>query len=150
MHHSPYSFYRQKAYRYTFISIGKTMIEKVVDFTPTSYQNIVNMGFGDLLPDGSVDDTANSNNGDIIKVLSTVIQILVDFIAVQPRVKVIFTGSTEERTRLYQRILRTYYPDFSKQFMISGLVPVKQGYREVAFDPADNHHYLAFFIQKNN
>jgi hypothetical protein len=36
------------------------------------------MGFGDRLPDGSIDDTANSNNGDIVKVLATVIAVLKD------------------------------------------------------------------------
>jgi hypothetical protein len=39
-----------------------------LDFT-----NLYNLGFGDLLPDGKIDDKVTSNNGDIIKVLSTVI-----------------------------------------------------------------------------
>jgi hypothetical protein len=35
-------------------SIGKKRIAKQVVFTPTSIPNIVNMGFGDVLPDGFV------------------------------------------------------------------------------------------------
>jgi len=39
------------------------------------------MGFGDLQPDGSIDDKANSNNGDMIKVLATMVQVLGDFVS---------------------------------------------------------------------
>jgi hypothetical protein len=76
MTHIPYSYKRPHSERYTFTSIGKKRIEKVVDFVPLGLKNIVNLGFGDLLPDGSVDDTVNSNNGDMAKVLATVIDIL--------------------------------------------------------------------------
>jgi hypothetical protein len=51
-----------------------------VDFTPTSIKNLYSLSFGDLLPDGSIDDMADSNNGDILRVLSTVVQIIKDFI----------------------------------------------------------------------
>ena len=57
--------------QYTFISIGKKRILKAVDFSHTGIRNIVNLGFGDLLDDGTIDYKANSNNGDIVKVLST-------------------------------------------------------------------------------
>jgi hypothetical protein len=68
----------------------KKRIEKVVDFVPIGIKNIMNLGFGDLLPDGSVDDTANSNNGDLIKVLATVIGILRDYTAEYPQVEIFF------------------------------------------------------------
>ncbi len=134
MNHPPYSFSRSRATRYTFTSIGQSKIEKVVDFTPTGVRNIFNIGFGDLLEDNTVDDKANSNNGDIIKVLSTVIQIINDFTSGRfSGAEVFFAGSTIERTRLYARILKTYYASFSKQFNIEGIVKRGDGYEEILF-----------------
>lgn len=71
-----YPYYRLQSWRYVFVSDGKKKIQKIVDFVPLRQGNIINLGFGDLSPDGSIDDKANSNNGDIIKVLATVIDIL--------------------------------------------------------------------------
>jgi hypothetical protein len=45
------------ANRYIFTSVGKRPIVKQVIFTYTGIDNIINMGFGDLQPDGSIDDT---------------------------------------------------------------------------------------------
>lgn len=75
-------------------------------------------GFGDLLPDGSINDKANSNNGDILKVMATVVDILKHFTARYPGKVIYFVGSTDERTRLYGRILRTYYYSFSQEFAL--------------------------------
>jgi len=61
-----YPYDQKQASRYTFTSIGKKVILKEVVFTHTGVRNIVNMGFGDVLPDGSIDDKANSNNKDFI------------------------------------------------------------------------------------
>lgn len=112
-----YSYDRKYLTRYTFISKGKKgVIAKIVEFTRTSAINVLNLGFGDLLPDGSVDDTANSNNGDIVKVLATVISIIEDFTIEYPDIKIVFAGSTARRTELYHRILKMYYLDFKKRF----------------------------------
>jgi len=81
-----YPYKRLQSRRYLFISDGKKRIAKVVDFIPLGIGNIVNIGFGDLLPDGSMDDKVNSNNGDIIKVLATVVDILRHFTTQNPRV----------------------------------------------------------------
>src|ERR1700748_3619573 len=109
MSHAPYPYEHPYSARYVFISVGRLRIEKAVDFVPTGIRNIVNMGFGDRLPDGSIDDTANSNNGDIVKVLATVIAILKDFTTQYPEVIIFFAGSSIQRTSVYARILRTYY-----------------------------------------
>jgi len=37
------------------MSVGKIEIKKVIDFVPLKTKNFMNMGFGDLLPDGSVE-----------------------------------------------------------------------------------------------
>ncbi len=77
-----------------------------MEFTPLALKKIYNLGFEDLLASGKIDDKANSNNGDIIKVLSTVILIIKDFTEENPEAKIAFSGSPKERTALYQRILK--------------------------------------------
>ncbi|SRR6266498_179000 len=148
MEQLPYLYKRNSTTRYTFISTGRRQIKKVVDFTPLSKENIFNMGFGDLQSDGTIDDKANSNNGDIIKVLSTVIHILKDFTSQFPDIQVFFSGSTIERTRLYGRILKTYYASFRKEFVITGIILLKNTYTQIPFDPKAKQEYLGFLIRR--
>ncbi|HMH20884.1 MAG TPA: hypothetical protein VK563_03870 [Puia sp.] len=140
--------FRHRADRYIFTSIGKKKIIKAVDFTPTSIKNLYSLSFGDLLPDGLIDDAANSNNGDIVKVLATVVQIAKDFTTQYPDIKLVFTGSTEERTKLYTRILNMYYKDFSRDFKITAFIRSSDFYEEVNFELNATIVYFAFFIKR--
>ncbi len=55
-----YSYIKQSTTRYMFTSKGNRAVQKVVDFTPINKRkNLYNLGFGDLLPDGRIDDKAN-------------------------------------------------------------------------------------------
>ena len=108
----PYTYTLEGSHRYRFVSTGRTSILKAVDFSPLGFDNIYNLGFGDLLPDGSFDTEVKSNNGDILKVLTTVVQITRDFTSQFPGIDLFFIGSTAERTKLYARILKMYYNDF--------------------------------------
>lgn len=148
MYQTAYAYDHPDITRYTFTSVGRKRIEKIVDFADLGMGNVFNLAFGDLLPDGSVDDMSNSNNGDIVKVLATVISILRDFTTQNPQAHVTFTGSTEERTKLYTRILRSYYSGFSKEFTISGFVNTKDGYKEIQFDPKAVLDYVVFLIKR--
>jgi len=148
MTRATYSYKNQGTERYIFTSIGKKAIHKFVDFSPTQTPNLYNVGFGDLLQDGSIDDTANSNNGDMIKVLATVAQIIKDFTTQFPEIKLIFFGSTPERTNLYGRILTTYYMDFSKEFVITALIKTGPRFQEIFFAPNSPNIYCAFFIKR--
>jgi hypothetical protein len=56
----------------------------------------MNLGFGELLPNVSVSDRVNSNNGDIEKILATLIAIIKDITAEYPQVEILFAGSTPE------------------------------------------------------
>ena len=67
MTQTAYPYRKIRSKRYHFISVGKKRIEKAVEFIAIG-GNIFNLAFGDLLPDGSIDDKAVSNNGDIVKV----------------------------------------------------------------------------------
>lgn len=150
MSQTPYSYSQDISTRYRFLSTGRRVVEKMVEFTPTIYENIYNLGFGDLMTNGKIDDKANTNNGDIIKVLSTVVHIAKDFTAGNPEIKLVFTGSTKERTALYQRIIKTYFTDFRKDFRITALEGPKNSPQEVLFDPYYSGNYLAFFIKRIN
>ncbi len=144
----PYPYTRQYAYRYTFVSHGKERIEKIAAFRSTPIPNLYSFGFGDLASDGSIDDHIRSNNGDLIRVLATVIQILKTFLAEHPSATVFFVGSTPNRTALYRRILKTYYQTFSNDFIISASIQNENNLMETPFDPASTHEYLGFFIKK--
>jgi hypothetical protein len=64
MSHIPYPFEQIQPTRYRFFSLGKNRVEKIVDFVPYKIKNVMNLGFGDLLTDGTIDDRITSNNGD--------------------------------------------------------------------------------------
>ena len=147
MTHISYPYEKIESWRYIFVSVGKRKIEKVVDFVAIE-GNLVNLGFGDLLPDGSIDDKANSNNGDIIKVLATIIDILKDFTMEYPFVQIVFRGSTPERTKLYGRILQTYYPIFMREFEIAAFLLVDGRVKVLPYDPKAQQNYLAFLIKR--
>lgn len=103
MNQKPYVYKHLHSKQYFFVSEGKERIAKMVAFEPLS-DDTVNLCFGDLLPDGSIDDAAISNNGDIVKVLATVIDILRLFCSQHPDIQIYIEGSTELRTMLYERI----------------------------------------------
>jgi hypothetical protein len=147
MTRAPYKYKRHGLWRYEFLSIGKKRIEKVVDFVFLQ-GNIVNLAFGDLLPDGSIDDLVSSNNGDIIKIFATIIDIVRDFTNRHPGIQIYFEGSTPERTKLYGRILKNYYATFVKEFAIAGFSVIKG---EVVIRPIDmkiETEYLGFYIKR--
>lgn len=134
--------------RYSFTSVGRKRIQKVVQFEATDYADIINMGFGDLLADGSIDDSITSNNGDMITVLATVIEILKDYTKRNPGKEILFTGSTPDRTKLYTRILKGYYNNFSKDFQITSITFSDNTLKRSPFDPTLNIEYYAFLIKR--
>ncbi len=145
----PYQYDRRHSTRYTFISKGRVgAIVKVVEFTPTTAKNILNLGFGDLLADGTIDDIAKTNNNDIVRVLATVIDIIKDFTTDYPWVKIVFSGSNAIRTSLYHRILKMYYQNFIINFTITALIKEGNGFAEVGFDPSGSAKYFAFLIKR--
>lgn len=149
MKHSAYSYTQIEQTKYTFISSGKKVIPKVVLFTPTAHKDLLNLAFGDLMVDGTIDNRKESNNGDMGIVLATVIQIVIAFIMQHPHYTVFFRGSTEQRMVVYERILRAYYQEFKKEFIITGLVWYKDSYQEMLFDAKADERYFAFLIRRN-
>jgi len=150
MQYKSYSYKRDGQLKFTFVSIGKQRIVKAVIFTSTEYQSIMNLGFGDLMPDGTIDDAIDSNNGDMTTVLATVIQIMRTFMFENPRHSLFFKGSTPQRTLVYERIIKTYYETFSLEFNITALVQDEIGYRERSITENPETNVFAFLVKKIN
>jgi len=106
---------------FSFESTGKRNIEKRVIFQKLDLENYYQLALVDLKEDGTFDDKIVSNNGDRDTVLATVFQILNYFLTIFPDVVVLFAGSIESRTRLYQIVLNSELEKASKFFNISGL-----------------------------
>ena len=149
MRHEFYDYSQDEKGRYRFTSRGKRAIVKIVEFALTSRTHLRNLWFGDMLSNDTIDDMVISNNGDIRKVLATVIKIIREFTLEQPHITVVFKGSTVGRMDLYHRILKTHYAELRSEFIISAFVLEENAYTEVLFDPDSNAEYWAFFIKKN-
>ena len=108
---------------YIFESIGTNgIIHKVVAFNKME-ENLYNLGFGDYdLQSRTVNDTNVSDNGDMIKVLATVISIAVKFLSESPMIYIHVEGSNNIRTQLYQRIINRNYDYLIRSYKIYGLI----------------------------
>ncbi|NOU46499.1 MAG: hypothetical protein HOO86_05480 [Bacteroidales bacterium] len=107
---------------FEFVSIGpKGKITKLVQYTPTNYKDLFNLGFGDKNAEtGEIDDGVISNNGDSEKVLATVVATLYAFTEKYPDAIVYATGSSESRTRLYRMGITRFISDAERDFEIFG------------------------------
>jgi hypothetical protein len=150
MSQPPYYYKKDQLTRYSFMSTGRRPVKKIVEFIPLNIPGMFNLGFGDLTASNKVDDKANTNNGDIVKVLSTVIFIVKDFLAENPEARIVFAGSTILRTKLYQRILKTYHSQFRKDFTITAFRKSGDSAEEIHFEPDTSEEYLAFIVKRKN
>jgi len=107
---------------FEFVSVGpKGKITKLVQYTPTNYKDLFNLGFGDKNAEtGEIDDGVISNNGDSEKVLATVVATLYAFTEKYPDAIVYATGSSESRTRLYRMGITRFISDAERDFEIFG------------------------------
>ena len=111
------------ALRFEFDSISpQKQISKVVEYTPLPQNlNVYNLGFGDKKEDDTIDDLVVSNNKDMEFVLATVIQTMFKFFEARPDKTLIFLGSTESRTRLYQMVIVKNIEEAEKVFQLRGI-----------------------------
>lgn len=107
---------------FEFTSVGpKGRIPKIVQYTPTNYKDLYNLGFGDKNQEtGEIDDLVISNNGDSEKVLTTVVATLYAFIDKHKDAMVYATGSTKARTRLYRMGISRYLETIKEDFEVYG------------------------------
>lgn len=144
-----YPFHSADGRTFYFTSEGNHTIHKVVEFLAIG-SALYNLGFGDILMDGSYDDMAVSDNGDMRKVIATIVQITLSFSKTHPSVKIVFTGSSVERIRLYNRILRNYHLDFSNYFTIMVAYENGESMVEDFYRPDMLLDHVYFFITHKN
>lgn len=128
---------------FEFVSVGpKGKISKIVQYTPTNYKDLYNLGFGDKnVETGEIDDIAISNNGDSEKVLATVVATLYAFIDKHKEAMVYATGSTKPRTRLYRMGITKHLDEIKEDFEIYG--ELENGWEEFQKDI----EYEAFLVK---
>ncbi len=131
---------------FEFISIGnKERIIKLVQYTPTNYKDLYNLGFGDKNAEtGEIDDNVISNNGDSEKVLATVVSTLFAFTDKHKDAMIYATGSSKSRTRLYRMGIAKYLDEAKNDFEIFG--ETKEGWE----DFNKNIDYEAFLLIRKN
>lgn len=104
-----------------------------------------NVGFGDADPEsGIVNDLTVSDNQDREKVLATVAATAVEFTDHLRKCRLMITGSTPARTRLYQIKIAAHYTNISELFDIQG--ETKMGWEKFRV----GKNYLAFRFERIN
>jgi hypothetical protein len=128
---------------FEFTSEGKKgKIQKLVHYSKMNRENIYNLAFGDKnLQTGELDDTSVTNNGDVRKVLTTVLNTVYAFFDKYPDTMVFLKGNTEARTRLYRIAISNNYEELSKDFEIYGF------YKENWLKFRKNINFEAFLVE---
>jgi hypothetical protein len=131
--------------QFEFVSIGrKGAIIKRIEFTYVDELAFWNLGFGDYNPiTNRIDDQAVSDNGDGRKVLATVAFAVSQFLGKQPDATVFFTGSTDQRTRVYGWAVANYWLDIQADFHIQAVL---ESGDVVMFDSQEN--LIGFLVTK--
>lgn len=114
--------------QFEFISEGvKGFILKRIEYTCIESLDFWNLGFGDYNPNTQqIDDQTISDNGDGRKVLATVVFSLQEFMTMHPYATVFFTGSTDQRTKVYGWAISKYWLDISADFRVDGITETGQ------------------------
>jgi hypothetical protein len=107
---------------FEFTSSGpKGNIKKLVTFSPTSRKGVYNLAMGDIDSDtGKLDDKVVTNNGDMERVLATVVQCIQAFCILHPGTYIAFNGSSKSRNRLYRIAISKNIVDMEKEYKIYG------------------------------
>ena len=109
-------------FRYEFVSISaKKEVRKIVLLTETAVSKIYNLALLDLLENGELSDISETNNDDFKIVISTVIQIINNFLDQNHHCFVIFSGSDSRRHRLYRIIISRELTEISRKFVVLGV-----------------------------
>ncbi len=105
---------------FLFESIGeKGMIVKFVWFQNV-HENVYNLAFGDF-KDGGFDDEVVTNNNDTLKVLTTIVKSVYDFVQNYPGVEIRIVSVDKRRAKLYNYVFRNRYNDWGANFDLFGV-----------------------------
>lgn len=111
---------------YEFQSRGRRgQVTKIVTFTKVDGEGYYNMGFGDKDEiTGEVNNAVTTNNGDMKKILGTLIQIIYFFTQKYPEAWIYIKGSNTVRTRLYRIVISKNIADLKNDFFVLGFYKV--------------------------
>lgn len=129
-----------------FESIGKKIVQKAIGYIPFEENpNIVELVFGDLNKDNTVDFMNVSDNEDMVLILSTVIASINEYLADFPTKTIYFRGSSPSRTRLYRAVISKYSKSNELFYDIFGISENEQA--EI-FNK--EHTYIGYLIRKKH
>ncbi len=120
---------------FEFESVGlQGRISKVIVFS-FYYENTWNLGFGDQKMDGNNwDDKVVSNNGDLVRVISTVAKAVYDFSDKWPNRQILIVPVDERRKKLYNRVFQKHVQEIPPEFEVLGFRNQKlQDYSPILF-----------------
>lgn len=131
--------------QFEFVSEGlKGRIIKRIEYTYMPEYGFWNLGFGDYNAySETIDDQVVSDNGDGRKVLATVVFTMNEFFSINPDSSVFFSGSTDQRTRIYGWAITQYWQDIVDELIVYGVT--EDGTREPFMPRRD---YLGFVITR--
>lgn len=108
---------------FDFFSTGRNgAILKRIVFIKTERDNVYSLVFGDVDNDGKVDYYSVSNNGDRNIILATIVKAVGGYTQKYPDRWIFFSGSTNERTRLYRMAVGLNLEELSAEFEIYAYV----------------------------
>ena len=116
-----YTLFTQTSYLYTFVSVGKKgdILKGIFfDEITTGTFNLALVDYN--TKEKTWTDAVSSDNGDLVKVMATVINATAHFLQTNPQAIVYFRGSTSSRQKLYNRIMRNYAEELFQDFVILG------------------------------
>ncbi len=114
-----FSFSEDKT-EFRFESVGpKGIIIKIVRFG-TVRDNLCNLAFGDL-DSNDFDDEIISDNGDLRKVISTLVNIVHSFAQSHPTFRIAIVPVDNKRKLLYNRIFQQFEFEILEHFSVQGV-----------------------------
>ncbi len=106
---------------FSFKSLGpKGTIHKIVRFTHMD-EDVWNLGFGDLRK-GKLDTEVVSNNQDLVKVISTVAELVRVFLQKYPERTIQIVPVDFKRKKLYNAVFARHWHEIRPQFYVMGLL----------------------------
>lgn len=117
---------------FEFTSSGKNgRIRKAIKFTQTLNGNVYNLGFGDIVFSDEatieIDDDTLSNNGDLEKVIATVVHSVYLFVEHHPDMYILFGSSNKAKLRMYRMFLSRNLTQILQSFTVYGAIHNEKG-----------------------
>ena len=127
---------------FQFESIGlKGVFLKEVRFDPVEdFSDYYQLILADIDKENNKSVLSESRNRDMNKIMATVIKCIVIFLENHSSSKIVFSGSTEIRTRLYRMIINKLLDKIRNKFEIEGFSDI------YGFETFNLNHEYSFFV----